>query len=73
MAVRPTPPARIVVEQSGGTVCVLIEAIVTLMSEGVPPAGPSVEQTEAARQFNAQLAQRRENIMGLPSLRGIGC
>lgn len=57
-----------------GPVCAVLEAVVALLGEGLailPDA--SAEEADARRQVNAQLAQRREAIMGLSAVREMGC
>lgn len=74
MALRPASQTRVVVEQPGGALCPVIEVVLALMLEGVPPEpGATEEQVGEVRRVNAQLAQRRETIMGLPMLREMGC
>ncbi len=52
----------------------MLEALVILLGEGVPPPpNGTPEQIEAVRQANAVLAQRREAIMGLSAAREMGC
>ncbi len=56
------------------TVCAVLEAAVVLLTAGVPPPlDASPTEIDAARRLNAVLAQRRETILGLDTVRKMGC
>ncbi len=55
-------------------VCVVVDAITALAFQGVaPPIDASPEELSAVRTVNTDLAQLREQIRGLPSVREMGC
>lgn len=54
--------------------CVLVDALIALGTEGVPPpVNGSAEDYAAVQRVNAQLSQRRVTIMGLDQLHEMGC
>ncbi len=74
VALRGSPPAVVAPTAPLGQMCPVLEALVVLLGEGLPPpVGGTPEQIEATLQANALLAQRREAIMGLTATREMGC
>lgn len=55
-------------------VCVVLDAVMAMAFQGVaPPVDASPEEMAAVRNVNADLAQMREQVQGLPSVRELGC
>lgn len=55
-------------------VCVVLDALVAFAIQGLaPPIDASPEEVTAVRNVNTDLAQLREQIIGLPSVRELGC
>lgn len=55
-------------------VCIALDAIVAFAYQGIsPPIDASPEEMAAVRSVNAELAQLRELVRELPSVREIGC
>lgn len=72
------PPAPVDVDRLAQVqdyrVCIAIDAIMALAYQGVsPPIDASPEEMAAVRTVNAELAQLREQVRGLPSVREMGC
>jgi hypothetical protein len=72
------PPAPVDVDRLAQVqderVCALVETLAALTFEGIaPPMNGTPEDYAAVQRANAQLAQRRESIMGLSGLREMGC
>jgi hypothetical protein len=72
------PPAPVDVDRltevQDRRVCAVIETLAALAFAGVPPpSGGTTEEISAVQQVNAQLAQRRETIMGMTAVREMGC
>lgn len=73
---RPTVPVDVdrLTEVQDERLCAVIETVAALAFAGIPPpTGGTAEELTAVRQANAQLAQRREAIMGMDAVREMGC
>lgn len=62
------------VEAQDRRVCVVLDAVTAFAFQGLaPPVDASPEELAAVRNVNADLAQMREMVQGLPSVRELGC
>ncbi len=71
------PPAASVAPMEAAQdrrLCQVIETVLALAGEGVPPPqNPTPAEVQATQRMNAELAQRRETIMGLDMVRELDC
>ena len=72
------PPAPVDVDRLAQVqdrrACLAIDAIMAFAYQGIaPPIDASPEEMAAVRSVNAELAQMREQVRGLPSVREMGC
>jgi hypothetical protein len=73
---RPPPPVDVdsLTAAQDRRVCVVLDAVVAFATQGLaPPVDASPEELAAVRNVNADLAQMREVVQGLPSVRELGC
>lgn len=73
---RPSPPVDVdsLTAAQDRRVCVVLDALVSFATQGVTPTvDASPEELSAVRSVNAELAQLKEQIRGLPNVRELGC
>ena len=73
---RPPPPVDVdrLTSAQDQRVCIALDAIVAFAYQGIsPPIDASPEEMAAVHTVNAELAQLREQVRGLPSVKEMGC